>query len=134
MIGFYIILRYWWYAMFSGVFWACYTIIASPNSFYTLFNHFYVLWCICAPVGGQALTGPIPLSVVNTPFLQIISDVRVRMFLVYPCILFWVLGMLVWFLFVAPPSEVVGSYFLLFHCFGLCFSCLKFGFSIIFPW
>ena len=56
----------------------------------------YVLWGICAPVGGWALPGPFPLSVVNNYFLQMGYGVGVGLFLVYPYVLFGLFGLLLW--------------------------------------
>ena len=67
-------------------------------------------------------------------FPQVLFGVGVWVFLIYSDILFGVLELRVWSLLADPPSEVAGYYFFLLHYFCLCFSCLKFGFSVIFPW
>ena len=53
---------------------------------------FNILWGTYAPVGGQALPGPVPPSVVNTPFIQMGYGVGVRELLVYQYVLFGVSG------------------------------------------
>ena len=110
MIEFAVIFRYMWYDMPSGVFWYCDTIISGHTLLYTFLNHFYVWWGICVPVGGRLLPGPLPTSVVNTPFLCTGVGVGFGGFFLqsYSFLGFRVM---VQPLLADSPSEVDGSYF-----------------------
>ena len=100
---------------------------SSPTSLYTFFRRFYVLWGIYETFQGRILTGLLPPLVVSTPFIQMGYGLGVWVFLFYPfsCLGCWLLCYIhcLWI----QPLRCIGPIFLLFHYFGLSFSCLKFG-------
>ena len=107
--------------------------IAGTKSLCTLFSHFLCLVGIYEPVGGWALPGPLPTLMVNTPFFQMGYGVGVWVLLVYPQVLFGVLGLMVWSLLVDPTFGV--TWVLFFFCYTIldCFSVISsLVFSVIF--
>ena len=123
-----IILRYWWSVMSSGVSGCGLKWAVVPHHCALSLAIFYVLWGICVPIGVM------PYRVGFQPWWWILLFFNWDM--VWGCDFFWFSLMSClgcwgfWYVerLHPRPQRWLGTIVLLFHYFGLCFSCLKFGF------